>query len=284
MRHPLIILFLAFIFGLAACSDDPPANLPPEGDWPENWIGGVCGALFGLPGPNSGLGEGHCQPSCNCNGQDFEEPIYTKEDLDNLRARVLLNEYEELAYDPYEDKDQYGNTETTEVCGVQNDDSVPGGYRLITYPDDATAAAAGAQVTHYGPCGFCSSFQDLLVYIEKPDLTNPVRQCGLEGFSKGEEHQRNCLAELGFSPPCVDIWYYNTQHTKNVCGTLCLPRLNAPHHLKDGRLNPCIQCDEDKSGPVFKAISGRTRRNSGLAAGLCRPCDQVSPLVHRYSE
>lgn len=27
---------------------------------------------------------------------------------------------------------------------------------------------------------------------------------------------------------------------------------------KDGRLNACLQCDEDRSGPVFKATAGRT--------------------------
>ena len=55
-----------------------------------------------------------------------------------------------------------------------------------------------------------------------------------------------------------------------------------PHHLADGSLNPCIQCDEDESGPIFKLVSGRTRRNSGLASGLCRPCETVFPLTHSY--
>ncbi len=55
-----------------------------------------------------------------------------------------------------------------------------------------------------------------------------------------------------------------------------------PYQLPDGALNPCLQCDEDRSGPVFKAVAGRTRRNTGIASALCRPCDEVSPLVHRY--
>jgi len=36
------------------------------------------------------------------------------------------------------------------------------------------------------------------------------------------------------------------------------------------------------SGPVFKAVAGRTRRNSGLASALCRPCESVYPLEHVY--
>ena len=53
-----------------------------------------------------------------------------------------------------------------------------------------------------------------------------------------------------------------------------------PHHNPDGSLNDCIQCDEDQSGAVFKAIAGRTRRNSGLASALCRPCDSVYQVSH----
>jgi hypothetical protein len=43
-----------------------------------------------------------------------------------------------------------------------------------------------------------------------------------------------------------------------------------------------LQCDEDRSGAVFKAIAGRTRRNSGLPSAICRPCSTVTPLVHVY--
>ena len=37
------------------------------------------------------------------------------------------------------------------------------------------------------------------------------------------------------------------------------------------RLNPLIACDECRSGPVFKRIGGRTRRNSGLKSSIPRP-------------
>ena len=41
-----------------------------------------------------------------------------------------------------------------------------------------------------------------------------------------------------------------------------------PYNQEDGTLNPCLQCDEDVFGPVFKALAGRTRRKSGLAAAI----------------
>jgi hypothetical protein len=40
---------------------------------------------------------------------------------------------------------------------------------------------------------------------------------------------------------------------------------------------------EVQSGPVFKAVAGRTRRNSGLPNALCRPCSEVTPLEHSYA-
>ncbi|MCU1282383.1 MAG: hypothetical protein JWM53_5929, partial [bacterium] len=50
----------------------------------------------------------------------------------------------------------------------------------------------------------------------------------------------------------------------------------------DGTLNACLQGDEDQSGPVFEAVAGRTRRNSGLPNATCRPCSEVQPLVPAY--
>jgi hypothetical protein len=64
--------------------------------------------------------------------------------------------------------------------------------------------------------------------------------------------------------------------------THCFTRLSDPYNTPDGALDPCLACDEDMSGPVFKEVAGRTRRNSGLANAICRPCSEVQPLVHAY--
>jgi hypothetical protein len=55
-----------------------------------------------------------------------------------------------------------------------------------------------------------------------------------------------------------------------------------PSTKPDGTLNECLQCDEDRSGPVFKAVAGRTRRNSGIRSSIPRPDDQVAHVVHDY--
>jgi len=55
-----------------------------------------------------------------------------------------------------------------------------------------------------------------------------------------------------------------------------------PSTKADRTLNECLQCDEDRSGPVFKATAGRTRRNSGIRPSIARPDDQVSQVAHDY--
>jgi hypothetical protein len=156
----------------------------------------------------------------------------------------------------------------------------PRPYDLVTYPSEEAARAAGAKVTHFGRCGVCSSLANLATYVRQNDLTAPVRECGLSGGSE-DEHVA-CLQALGFERPCAQAWYWDTVHTKEKCLGVCLAELANPYQRPDGTLNPCVQCDEDESGAVFKAVAGRTRRNSGLPNALCRPCSEVRPLVHAY--
>jgi hypothetical protein len=57
---------------------------------------------------------------------------------------------------------------------------------------------------------------------------------------------------------------------------------NEPFVKPDGTLNDCLQCDEDKSGPIFKYESGRTRRNSGIKSEIDRPVDEIYKMDHCY--
>jgi hypothetical protein len=154
-------------------------------------------------------------------------------------------------------------------------------YRMQTFAHASEALAAGGIVSHSGACGVCSGLADLAVYAGTPDLTAPVRACGV---LRGDTVDTlvTCLSELGFTRPCAQVWAYNTLHTRARCLDVCVAQLNAPYHTADGGLNACLTCDEVQSGAVFKAIAGRTRRNSGLANAMCRPCDEVVRLRHEY--
>jgi hypothetical protein len=166
------------------------------------------------------------------------------------------------------------------VCGVRFEpDRVH--YRLATFPGEGAARAAGFAVTHLGACGTCSTMQDLAVYLGQPDLTAPVRRCGLHPTSAGV---LQCLARLGLSPACARTWFWNARNTGRECLAVCAVSWvrEEPSTTPDGKLNDCLQCDEDRSGPVFKAVAGRTRRNSGIVSSIPRPGDEVARIAHDY--
>jgi len=256
------------LLAVAACrGDDPP----------------VCDGerLFGRPTAPTGLSDDQCGPSCSCQGVAWTAPDYTAADADALLAWQLLDPPALLDADPYAGPPpEPGDPDT--VCAVVPDAPGSRAYRLATFASEAMATQAGARVTHHDACGQCSSLADLAVYMRYPDLTAPVRQCGTTHLNDPPEATVQCLAALGFTAPCAQIWYFNVVATRDACLAPCFFNLNEPYHLPDGALNECLRCDEENSGPVFKAFAGRTRRNTGIASSMCRPCSEVRPLIHSY--
>ena len=272
-------------------SADTEADLGPDVGPPSQ---AVCEVLFGAPNDKTGLTAEQCQPRCDCEGKRFQPPAYTADDVAALRAMKLLDVEPPLAPldgDPYAASGapaRRPDAPSGAVCavGVEPDGQ---GYHLKTFASWGEAEVAEGpgggrwQVSHAGACGLCSPLADLAVYMGQPDLTDPVRQCGLDHLLDQDPAAHiQCLMDLGFDEACATIWYYNTKFTQKECGSVCMSLLSAPYHEPDGSLNACLQCDEDKSGPVFKAVAGRTRRNTGLPSSMCRPCSSVVPVVHRY--
>jgi hypothetical protein len=245
-----------------------------------------CEVLFGSPNAATGLGSDQCQPQCVCGADAFVPPTY---DAAFIQALVdgwqLAIPYPALTSDPYDGGAPPPDDPPDTVCGVlpQLDaGGPPTPYTLVTYASSAEALAAGAKVTHFGHCGVCSTLANLAVYMRNDDLVAPVRACGVEPSVDGGNADVTCLEQLGFDLPCAQAWAYDTANTRTACLSPCLANITAGYNEPDGALNPCIQCDEDQSGPVFKAVAGRTRRNSGIPNAICRPCSQVQPLVHAY--
>jgi len=198
--------------------------------------------------------------------------------LASLRAAIPLNPMG-VGEDPYATWAGRAppGPASSSVCGVRFEPDRTH-YRLATFASAAEAAELGYHVTHTGGCGACSTLQDLGVYLERPDLTSPVRRCGMQAGTLG------CLEALGFSDACARIWSFNVQNTKRECFGVCMRSWMSGEASTtvDGGLNACLQCDEDRSGPVFKAVAGRTRRNSGIHSSIRRPDEQVSHVVHDY--
>lgn len=239
--------------------------------------------LFGAPNASTGLTAGQCGGSCVCGGEPWTPPVYGDDDVAALLALQIDAPLDALTHDPYDDDLPALDADDPAVCGVLVDDEAPDRYALASYDTYGDAIDAGAHVTHTGRCGLCSTLQDLAVYMREPDLTAPVRQCGLDFLGGPMEDHIACLEALGFTRPCAEIWYWNTQHTKYDCTEVCFAALGDPYHLPDGSLNACLQCDEEQSGNTFKTIAGRTRRNTGLPNALCRPCEEVRPITHDWA-
>ena len=274
LRPPLLLLLLVPVLP-GACTSSSGTGGTPDG--------GSCSALFGRPSALTGLTADQCRPECACGGTVWAPPDYSTAFIDSLASDwTLENPFPPLTTDPYASAPPADDPPDM-VCGVLPTTpagSQPRTYRLVTYASEAAARADGASPTHFGHCGVCSPLVDLAVYMMENDLTAPVRACGLNSTTADENIA--CLQALGFDLPCAQIYSFNTQHTRSVCLAPCAAALSQPYQLPDGGLNDCLRCDEAQSGPVFKAVAGRTRRNSGLANALCRPCAEVRPLVHAY--
>ena len=232
--------------------------------------------LFGIPVSNTGLDNSMCTSICECEGIDSKS--FSQEELNLMRSYTNSDSIPEILDDPYDDPVPQ---KQESVCAVVIEDRNSKTYHLETFPNKETAKNAGAILTHIDACGACSGLQDLSVYAENLDLGADVRNCALTNLTKPIDSVIACLQTLGFTKPCAQIWAYNTKNTQRECFEVCIS--NNTYNNEDGTLSECLQCDEDKSGPVFKAVAGRTRRNTGIANAICRFCEEVEVIEHNYS-
>lgn len=255
------LLFICWMISAIGCSRKEALNCD--------------GLLFGRPTSATGLSEKKCKPECAC--KDFSSKLFTPDELAVLKLWTISEPFEEVVENPYKFP---AEVKEPAVCAVVVESVEEKKYHLENFVDANAAAAAGAIVTHQDACGVCSTLQDFAVYAENLDIGADVKKCGLENFSKPFEELVACIQELGFTLPCAQIWAYNTRNTQAKCLEECIK--NEKYNQQSGALSPCLQCDEIKSGPVFKAVAGRTRRNTGIANSICRPCNEVQPIQHDY--
>ncbi len=255
------VLFISILL-ISSCKNDEP--LPP-----------CDGTMFGLPVENTGLDPSFCMPSCAC--KDFNSKDFSTSEIMALKSWEINIPFEELTSNPY---DLPVQDEGEMVCAILIEDLANRKYSLANYTNEAAAKEDDAIVTHHDPCGLCSTLTDFAVYAENRDIGDGVRACGLNTIGQPFENLVDCIQDLGFTKPCAQIWAYNTLNTRQNCFVQCIT--NTSYHNEDGTLSNCLQCDEDVSGPVFKAEAGRTRRNTGLASSICRFCEEVKPVEHDY--
>ena len=216
-------------------------------------------------------------------------PCSRTEAIEAFKTKSQVNRWPDLSPNPYTNQTAESEKEISEtlknkiqVCAIRYDNDQRFKYELRDFQDIEAAESAGFIVTHQGKCGACSTLPDLAVYLEK-NLTDPVRKCAIRSIIS-ERWARSCIMDVGFSEQCAQIWLDNAVNTRKECFRVCIWAwiTGAPNNKPDGSLNDCLQCDEDKSGPIFKYFSGRTRRNSGIESAIKRPGEQVYKMNHCY--
>lgn len=215
-------------------------------------------------------------------GDDNLDHEYTDSEIEAFYEKVILNPVavDTNPYRDYESSSWYEYPEEA-VCAVKYaEDRIH--YVIATFDSEDAAEENGFIVTHKGHCGTCSTLQDLATYLYHPDLTTPVRRCSALVWFK--PWSIRCLESLGFTSECSETWYYNAQNTAKDCFRPCIDAWlkNDPFNNPDGSLNDCLACDEEFSGPVFKYVAGRTRRNSGIRSAIDRPDEEIYPIIHDY--
>lgn len=272
MKHTKLILgvFCFILMGLILSNCNKDNEIDNEKTLPD------CeDSMIGQPVDNTGLTNERCKPSCAC--LNFTSKNFTPEELNSLQTWQLKNEFDELTENPYNKAVAESNTM---VCAMVIENMANKLYSLANFSSQAAATAAGAILTHHDACGLCSTLDDFVVYAGDRDIGDAVRNCGLQNFAQPFDILVSCLQGLGFTKPCAQIWAYNTRNTQANCLQDCIGL--DKYHNPDGTLSPCLECDERISGPVFKAVAGRTRRNTGLASSICRFCNEVKPVEHNY--
>ncbi len=259
----VVVTFLLSIF-FFSCKEDPTEPLPSCED-----------AMFGQPVASTGLDNSFCKPSCACS--NFTSKNFTPDQLESLQNWTMSTPFSSLLKNPYEEE---AEQKSEAVCAVIIEDMAKKLYTLSNFSDAAAAKAAGAILTHHNACGLCSTLTDFTVYANDRNIGTAVRNCGLVNALQPFDSLLVCLEGLGFTKPCAQIWAFNTRNTQMNCFQECINL--ETYHNSDGTLGECLACDEKISGPVFKAVAGRTRRNTGLASSICRFCDEVKAVEHDY--
>ena len=159
-----------------------------------------------------------------------------------------------------------------------------GEYTMVTYASRKEADIHGATVTHEGSCGLCSTAQDLSVYLVE-DFTQAGKICATKGIFN-EEKGLQCYMDIGLTKECAKIWNYDGIYDGGVCGATCMGDItsdnNGPPPMCE--LSKCLQCDEEKAGPLFSQFAARTRRRSGLRSEIVRNCSSIARIQHNPCE
>mmetsp|Transcript_55842 Transcript_55842/g.130678 ORF Transcript_55842/g.130678 Transcript_55842/m.130678 type:complete len:263 (-) Transcript_55842:36-824(-) len=210
---------------------------------------------------------------------------YTAAEIDSFAAQVALNPIT-LACDPFQDYNcelspHEPRYDGAPVCGLIYTDETCSTYELRTFHSATEAWMLGAQVTHTGQCGACSTTQDLAAYMRVEDIISAGKQCALRALVS-RSRAEGCFQQLGLTTSCAKLWAAEVSYDTKHCTWACVRHAHEPYNgpSPSCSLNECLQCDEDLSGRIFELFAARSHRNSGLISTVTRPCTSVAQIEH----
>jgi hypothetical protein len=160
-----------------------------------------------------------------------------------------------------------------------------GDYVTMDNRSIAIAEGYAPPIAHCGPCGKCSTDQDLAAYQRTAStLTSTVTQCALRVLFSGPAAATQCMNEkVGLTSNCQTCWTENIVCDQRLCVLTCLYSLiKGEKNNRDaapGDLSACLQCDEKLCGPAFVQCAGANRRRCGITSDIGRSSSQLCNLT-----
>lgn len=167
-------------------------------------------------------------------------------------------------------------------------------YEMVTYQSWPATVAAGAHVSHLGPCGVCSAAHDLAAFLHAIDsFYEQLTVCGIEsnwnneadGLSLGKLQQ--CYTRFGLSDSCAMVYAIWTLGMHTFCHNECHAATQEdPAKVKYwlGGTPPtceehdCIKCTGEHLVFGLAPIIGRADVTSSITMDGRYPCSTVAAL------
>lgn len=147
----------------------------------------------------------------------------------------------------------------------------------------------GLYITHTGPCGVCSSLQDLATMLEYNRLMIQGNTCYLSiagsGFSDVAAGTA-CFQALGFTENCAEtLIQYQRAIDARPCGTNCAA-LGLDGDQGKPSCSDASGCAACSAGirQRYQLVAGRTFANSGYPSASAVPCSQISFMVSEQGD
>jgi len=168
-------------------------------------------------------------------------------------------------------------------------------YEVITYESTAMAKEECAIITHTGPCGVCSSAQDLAIMLDHGVLPQDLTACAAVYFLAANESNKDkrftelqaCIEGVGFTTECAFLWAHSAAANVHFCTNECFDfGFSGGQGARNGpppkcEYVDCLQCPFNLGfQELFLKLIGRDFDDSGIVQEYAKPCSGYYAVNH----